>query len=222
MNTQIYQIISKKSKNVELIKKALIEAYQKIDHELNISDQVQYGIDVSGCTAVTCIITPTHIVCASLGDSRAVVLVKNDGDVHATPLSDDHKPNNPLEKGRIEEAGGFVFGDRVNGELAMSRAIGDFQYKGNKKIEMGKQMVISIPDVAIHKRSSDDSMLLVACDGVFDVFDNYQAVQMLDELRNDIEPEDQNKREQKLSELLVNAACDHHSTDNISAIVVSL
>ena len=59
-----------KSKNVELIKKALIEAYQKIDHELNISDQVQYGIDVSGCTAVTCIITPTHIVCASLGDSR--------------------------------------------------------------------------------------------------------------------------------------------------------
>ena len=149
---------------------------------------------------------------------------------------------------------------RVNGELAMSRAIGDFQYKGNKKIEMGKQMVISIPDVAIHKRSSgiyllislfvssdcilivtssiisdyhpfmhlsylaatDDSMLLVACDGVFDVFDNYQAVQILDELRNDIEPEDQNKREQKLSELLVNAACDHHSTDNISAIVVSL
>ena len=42
----------------------------------------------------------------------------------------------------------------------MSRAIGDFQYKGNKKIEIGKQMVISIPDVAIHKRSSGIYLLI--------------------------------------------------------------
>ena len=68
----------------------------------------------------------------------------------------------------------------------------------------------------------DDSMLLIACDGVFDVFDNYQAVQALETLSEDIEQKDQNRKEQKLSELLVNAACDDGSTDNISAIVVSL
>ena len=64
-------------------------------------------------------------------------------------------------------------------------------------------------------------MLLIACDGVFDVFDNYQAVQTVEALREDIEPKDRNKEELKLSELLVNAACDNGSTDNISAIIVS-
>ena len=64
-------------------------------------------------------------------------------------------------------------------------------------------------------------MLLVACDGVFDVFDNYQAVQALEALNEDIRPKDQNRKEQKLTELLVNSACDNGSTDNISAIVVS-
>ena len=59
-----------KGKSIELVKKALIETYQALDDEFNSSDQVQYGIDMSGCTAVTCIITPTHIVCASVGDSR--------------------------------------------------------------------------------------------------------------------------------------------------------
>ena len=59
-----------KSKKIELVKKALIESYQLLDDEFNSSDQVKYGVDLSGCTAVTCIITPTHVVCASVGDSR--------------------------------------------------------------------------------------------------------------------------------------------------------
>ena len=46
------------------------------------------------------------------------------------PLSDDHKPDNPEEKARIEACGGFVEENRVNGSLNLSRSLGDFEYKG--------------------------------------------------------------------------------------------
>ena len=41
----------------------------------------------------------------------------------------DHKPSNELEKERIQNAGGSVMIQRVNGSLAVSRALGDFEYK---------------------------------------------------------------------------------------------
>ena len=49
----------------------------------------------------------------------------------AKDLSIDHKPDMPAEKRRIERASGFVEDSRVNGMLALSRALGDFEYKSN-------------------------------------------------------------------------------------------
>lgn len=43
--------------------------------------------------------------------------------------TDDHKPSNPEERARVEAAGGTVEYDRVCGNLAVSRAVGDFCYK---------------------------------------------------------------------------------------------
>ncbi|CAM9345561.1 unnamed protein product, partial [Ectocarpus fasciculatus] len=79
----------------------------------------------SGCTAVCTLITPKYIICANAGDSRSVL-----GTGGATkPLSYDHKPHLELERKRIENAGGGVQWKRVDGDLAVSRAFGDFQYK---------------------------------------------------------------------------------------------
>ena len=46
-------------------------------------------------------------------------------------MSEDHKPDNPGELSRIKRSGGFVEEGRVNGMLALSRALGDFEYKSN-------------------------------------------------------------------------------------------
>ena len=71
---------------------------------------------------------------ANAGDSRAVMCVNG----KAIALTIDHKPTSESERKRIEAAGGFVseIGGicRVNGNLNLSRAIGDLRYKTNYSI----------------------------------------------------------------------------------------
>ena len=61
----------------------------------------------------------------NVGDSRAIASVRG----RVQNLSYDHKPNNELEAKRIVAAGGWVEFNRVNGNLALSRALGDFVFK---------------------------------------------------------------------------------------------
>lgn len=81
----------------------------------------------AGCTANVVLITKAEILCANAGDSRAVLSKKG----KVKDLSVDHKPDTPSEKRRIERANGFVEMNRVNGSLALSRSLGDFEYKCN-------------------------------------------------------------------------------------------
>ena len=58
----------------------------------------------------------------------------------AEALSVDHKPADQYERARIENAGGFVEFNRVNGNLALSRAVGDFAFKGNSSLPAEDQV----------------------------------------------------------------------------------
>jgi protein phosphatase 2C family protein 2/3 len=69
------------------------------------------------------------------------------------------------EKARIVAAGGFVDFGRVNGNLALSRAIGDFEFKKSADLAPEKQIVTAYPDVEVHDISEDDEFLIIACDG---------------------------------------------------------
>jgi len=80
----------------------------------------------AGCTACVCLVTKDTIYCSNSGDSRAILVSKN-GKV--TELSHDHKPDDAGEMQRIRAAGGFVDDGRVQGIIAVSRAIGDWEYK---------------------------------------------------------------------------------------------
>lgn len=70
------------------------------------------------------------------------------------------------EKARISAAGGFVDFGRVNGNLALSRAIGDFEFKKSPELSPEQQIVTAYPDVTVHELTNDDEFLVIACDGM--------------------------------------------------------
>lgn len=134
-------------------------------------------VDMVGCTACVCCITEDQLVVANAGDSRAVLCR---GGV-AVALSEDHKPNQAREKARIEAAGGYVENStpgqyRVNGNLNLSRALGDLEYKKDPKLKPEEQIIAATPDVTFFDRTADDEFVVICCDGVWDVKTNQEVV----------------------------------------------
>lgn len=86
---------------------------------LGPEDKIGYR---AGTTLVALLMTKDKYYVANAGDSRAVLCRNNT----AVTLSNDHKPDLPFEKERIEKAGGYVHNGRVNSSLALSRSLGDF------------------------------------------------------------------------------------------------
>ncbi|KAF3191650.1 Protein phosphatase 2C 2, variant 2 [Orbilia oligospora] len=159
----VHKIIAKQSDfptgNFE---KAMKDGFLASDRA--ILQDPKYAEEISGCTASTAIVTGDKIFVANAGDSRTVLGVKG----RAKPLSFDHKPQNEGEKARITAAGGFVDFGRVNGNLALSRAIGDFEFKKSADLPPEQQIVTSFPDVVIHDFTDDDEFMVIACDGIWD------------------------------------------------------
>lgn len=105
--------------------------------------EVVRDADHSGSTGVAVLVTPHNIFIANAGDSRCVLL-RNGALASA---SKDHKPYDEAEQKRIEAAGGIVTFRRVNGDLAVSRAFGDFGYKTKSELRPEDQQVTALPDV---------------------------------------------------------------------------
>ncbi|KAK6158528.1 hypothetical protein DH2020_005842 [Rehmannia glutinosa] len=128
-------------------------------------------VTFSGSTAVAVVLTENHIVVGNCGDSRAVLYRGG----RVVPLTFDHKlvseysqyevqkPDRADEKARIQASGGRVFYTdtaRVEGVLAMSRAIGDSYLK---------PYVISEPEVTFTRRDEEDEFMILGSDGLWDV-----------------------------------------------------
>ncbi|KAI0842488.1 PP2C-domain-containing protein [Hypoxylon sp. FL0890] len=170
----IYDILKKqdtfKAGNYE---QSLKDTFLATDRAI-LSDPL-YEEEVSGCTACCGLITSEKIYIANAGDSRSVLGVKG----RAKPLSFDHKPQNEGEKARITAAGGFVDFGRVNGNLALSRAIGDFEFKKSAELSPEQQIVTAYPDVVSHEISDDDEFLVIACDGIWDCQSSQAVVEFV-------------------------------------------
>ncbi|VDM16242.1 unnamed protein product [Hydatigera taeniaeformis] len=143
------------------------------------------GVD-SGSTACVALVLPelgdqtdeeqqprVCLYVANAGDSRAVLCRAG----AAVDLSEDHKPEDPSEKARIQAAGGTVTADgRVNDGLNLSRAIGDHIYKCRTDLKMSEQMISALPDVSRTELiPGADEFVVIACDGIWNAM-NSQAV----------------------------------------------
>lgn len=161
------------------------EAYAKKDYSTALKDgfllcdqailqNEETRNDESGCAATSAIITPTQVICANAGDSRTV-LSRNG---FAKALSFDHKPYNEGEKARICAGGGYVEMGRVNGNLALSRGIGDFLFKKNADLPAEEQIVTCYPEVITHDLDYEkDEFVILACDGIWDCLSSQSSVE---------------------------------------------
>ncbi|ORX59423.1 PP2C-domain-containing protein [Hesseltinella vesiculosa] len=168
------RILDSKAYHDGHIRGAMKEGYLGIDEDLRADPQ--YKNVGSGCTAVAALITKDNdLYVANAGDSRAVLSVEGRG----IALSQDHKPTNEKETRRIEKAGGHVEFGRVNGNLALSRALGDFEFKARPRLSPEEQMVTADPDIICHRITKKDDFIILACDGIWDCMTNQEAVSFI-------------------------------------------
>lgn len=134
---------------------------------------------LAGCTAIVAFTINNKLFVANAGDSRGVLCRKN-GVAH--PLSEDHKPQQDREMNRITSAGGFVnMVGRINGNLNLSRSLGDLKYKQNPNISMREQMITAEPDISVTDIDEFDRFFILACDGVWDCMSCQQACDFVSE-----------------------------------------
>ena len=167
-----------KKKECDIIKRAFRHAERELEKNTDID------ANFSGTTCVMVFQVGERIVCANVGDSRAIMVKENNIII---PLSIDQKPDDPEERKRIEENGGEISQFEEDGEksgpfrvwkkgevypgIAMSRSIGDFI-----ATSLG---VIPVPKFIYEKIDKDTKFIVVASDGVWEFLDNKKVADIV-------------------------------------------
>jgi protein phosphatase 1L len=172
------------------------EAYLSVDAHL-----VERGIK-SGTTAAGLYLIGDRFLAANAGDTRVIIGTRKGFSF----LTKDHKPDLPEERARIESLGGRVLSygaPRVEGILAMSRALGDTGLK---------PYVSSEPRIVEGYPGKENDYAVLACDGVWDVLAPDDVIKTV---RTVADP-------WRASEEISRQALDRGSTDNITVIILDL
>jgi serine/threonine protein phosphatase PrpC len=198
LDTNLAQAIN--NRGGRSIESTIIAAYAKTDAQC-------CSCNSSGSTAATALVINEGLrrmlYVANVGDTRVVLCEGS----RARRLSFDHKAADPGEMQRVSEAGGFVMMGRVMGVLAVARSLGDNSLK---------PFVSAEPHVTSVElgNSNRHPFLIVACDGVWDVLSDQEAVERVLACRQ--------AQQHKAAELIVRAALDKGSRDNITCMVIYL
>lgn len=167
-----------------------------------------------GSTSLMALITSSGIHVANCGDSRAIYF---DAKGQVMGRTVDHKPDFGTEGHRILSSKGVVMLGRVNGNLAVSRAFGDFDE--GLKVREGKYLGTAGPISPLadgyHFPRKSGTYLLLACDGLWDVMSSEQVASFIASRISKIPKKD------ILNSLVRTAIEDRHSMDNVTVILIS-
>ncbi|KAG7333758.1 hypothetical protein KOW79_002165 [Hemibagrus wyckioides] len=190
--------------NLEVV---LTNAFLNVDRELE--KHLQCGADASvlssGTTATVALLRDgIELVVASVGDSRAMLCRKG----KALKLTLDHTPERKDEKERIRKSGGFVTWNslgqpHVNGRLAMTRSIGDFDLKNAGVTSEPETKRVSLHHV-------HDAFLALTTDGINFIMNSQEICDVINQCN------DPKEAAQRLSE----QALQYGAEDNSTVIVV--
>ncbi|ORY76046.1 phosphatase 2C-like domain-containing protein [Protomyces lactucae-debilis] len=137
---------------------------------------------------------------ANAGDARIVLCRAG----RAIRLSYDHKGSDHQEGVRVQAAGGTILNNRVNGVLAVTRALGDAYMKSLVTGHPYTTETVLVPE--------EDEFMILACDGLWDVCTDQHAIDLVRAERDS----------KKASQVLVEYALKEYSTDNLTVMVVRL
>lgn len=208
---QLARKFMNKTMNYPIGKKMVKDIYDKIQLDLikNVSTS-----NIAGSTAITLIrynyLGKEKIQIFNVGDCRAVMC--KDG--LAIPLTKDHKPHWPEETERLKniitlynlpDKIGFYDGDwRIHG-LSVSRSFGDID---------STPYITHQPDSFSYILSAKDKFIILACDGLWDVMENHEAVNFV------LEKIKYGDARENIALQLAKRAIDKGSTDNVSVVII--
>ena len=202
-------------------------------------DKSGFENDHSGSCAIMALINKNKLLVANIGDSRLVLFKKNS----LFFITEDHKPNSPKEKTRIEKAGGSIYQTqtpipiyqngkkidipwRVNpGRLSVSRTFGDIEAK-NENFGGKKNIVVAVPDITEIELDDDFNLLVIGCDGIFDVLSNEQILECVKIVIKEKNVKDLNEINVSelcgdIADMIIKSSLALDSFDNVSCIVVA-
>ncbi|KAJ4950229.1 hypothetical protein NE237_027061 [Protea cynaroides] len=191
------------------LEKVVIRSFMETDAEFARKCSLQSALS-SGTTALTAMIFGRSLLVANAGDCRAVLSRLG----VAVEMSRDHRPCSIKEKKRIESLGGFIDDGYLNGQLGVTRALGDWHLEGMKEISERGGPLSAEPELKLITLTKDDEFLIIGSDGLWDVFLNQNAI---DFARRKL----QEHNDVKLCcKEMVEEAIKRGATDNLTIVIV--
>ncbi|KAJ8403639.1 hypothetical protein AAFF_G00349650 [Aldrovandia affinis] len=203
MEKYIKDLIAEEQDLQLVLTKAFLEIDKALARHLHFSGNASFLS--SGTTATVALLRDgIELVVGSVGDSRALLCRKG----KAFKLTVDHTPERKDEKERIKKSGGFVSWNslgqaNVNGRLAMTRSIGDFDLK--------TRGVIAEPETKrITLHHAHDTFLALTTDGINFIMNSQEICDVINQCHDPKEA----------AQLISEQALQYGSEDNSTIIVV--